>query len=193
MRILAISDIESNYIYNHFDKERFKDVSLVLAAGDLKASYLSFVATMLNVPVLYVHGNHDSRLIESPPDGCICIDGRIYIHEGIRILGFGGCMKYKGGPFQYTEREMALRIAKNRLKYIKGFDILLTHAPAFELGDGGDLAHTGFKAFTRLMDKYQPKLMVHGHQHLNYGLFERKIQYNSTTIINAFDYTIIDY
>lgn len=191
MKILAISDTESNYIYNHFNPRAFKDVSLVLSAGDLRADYLSFIASVLNVPVLYVPGNHDKKYLQSPPAGCFSVDEKIYVHEGIRIFGLGGCMKYTGGPLQYSDREMAMRIAKNRLKLRKGIDIFLTHAPAYQLGDGKDLAHTGYKSFVKFLDKYKPGLMVHGHQHLTYGSFQRTIHYKDTRIVNAYDYTFI--
>ena len=192
MRMLAISDIESKFIHDHFDPDRFKGISLVLAAGDMKADYLSYVVTMLNVPLLYVHGNHDARLLREPPEGCTCIDGQIFEYEGIRIAGLGGCMTYSGGQLQYTEKEMSKRIAKNKFKYRKGIDLLLTHAPAFGLGDGNDQAHTGYQCFVDLLDKYKPKYMVHGHQHLNYGKLERVIKHADTTIVNAFDYTIFE-
>lgn len=192
MRILAISDIESKTIYDHFDPERFKNIDLILSSGDLKADYLSYVVTVVNAPLLYVHGNHDRRFLSDPPEGCINIDGGIYTFKGLRIAGLGGCMAYSGGPFQFTEHEMHKRIKKNRFKYRKGFDILLTHAPAYKLGDGNDQAHTGYKCFVGLLEKHKPKWMIHGYQHLNYGKMERKIQYQETEIINAYDYVIID-
>lgn len=192
MRILAISDVESKTLYDHFDPERFKNIDLILSSGDLKADYLSYVVTVVNAPLLYVHGNHDRRFLSEPPEGCTNIDGGIYTYKGLRIAGLGGCMTYSGGPFQFTEHEMHKRIKKNRFKYRKGFDILLTHAPAYKLGDGNDQAHTGYKCFVGLLDKHKPKWMVHGHQHLNYGKMERKIQYQETEIINAYDYVIID-
>ena len=192
MKILAISDTESKYIYDYFDPKNFTDIDLILSAGDLNANYLSFVATVFTCPVLYVHGNHDKRLINEPPEGCICIDDSIYNYKGIRIAGIGGCMKYTGGPFQYTEREMAWRLTKHRFKFRKGFDLLLTHSPAYGIGDGGDQAHVGFKCFLKLLDQHQPKIMVHGHQHLNYGKGQRYHQYNDVKIINAYGYTVFE-
>ena len=192
MKILAISDVESKYIYDYFDPKNFVDIDLVLAAGDLNANYLSFVATVFPCPVLYIHGNHDKRFIKDPPGGCICIDDRVYTYKNIRIAGIGGCMKYTGGPFQFTEREMAWRLSKLRFKFRKGFDILLTHSPAYGIGDGTDQAHIGFKSFIKLLDKYQPKFMVHGHQHLNYGKGKRYHQFKGTKIINAYGYTVFE-
>ena len=90
MRILAISDKESPYLWDHFDKSKLKDVDLIISCGDLAPEYLSFLTTLTSIPVLYVHGNHDERYDADPPEGCVCIDDKIYVHEGIRILGLGG-------------------------------------------------------------------------------------------------------
>ncbi len=192
MKILAISDVESKHFIDFFDASKYKDVDLILSAGDLKGTYLSYVVTVLNKPLLYVHGNHDVSLLSVPAEGCECIEDNIVQFKGLRIAGLGGCMTYNGKTLQYTESEMAWRIKKNVFKYRKGIDILLTHAPAYALGDGKDQAHTGYKSFIKLLDKYAPKLMIHGHMHLNYGICQREHQYKSTRIINAFDHTIIE-
>ena len=78
MRILAISDHESPYLWDHFEKDHIRDIDLILSCGDLSAEYLSFLATMTKVPVLYVHGNHDDHYQAKPPEGCICIEDQIY-------------------------------------------------------------------------------------------------------------------
>ncbi len=61
MKILVIADEESQKIWDFFRKEDYADIDLVISCGDLKADYLSFIATMIAVPVLYVHGNHDDK------------------------------------------------------------------------------------------------------------------------------------
>ena len=130
--------------------------------------------------LLYVHGNHDEKYDQTPPEECICIDDKIYVHEGIRILGLGGCMPYKPGKYMYTEKEMKRRLLhiKHQLIFYHGFDILLTHAPAQGLGDGDDHAHQGYEVFLKLLDKYQPKYMVHGHMHLQYDHSLKRIPGN---------------
>ena len=70
----------------------------------------------------------------------------------------------------------------------------MTHSPAYGLGDGKDLAHRGFQSFIDLLNTYKPKYFIHGHQHLNYGFNQKRIDfYNGTTIINAFNYFIVEY
>ena len=112
-------------------------------------------------------------------------------------MGLGGSMQYiPGSPNQYTERGMERRIKKMwwKLKKNKGFDILVTHAPAFQLNDLPDLPHQGFSCFKELMDKYSPKYFLHGHVHANYGKsFKREDQYGGTKVVNAYEYYIIDY
>lgn len=193
MKILLISDVESPYLYEYYNKENFKDIELILSAGDLRANYLSFLATVINAPLLYIHGNHDCSFEENPPEGCICIEDSVYNFKGIKIAGFGGCMEYIGGLHQYSEKAMSKRIKKSKRKLRNGFDILLTHSPAFDLGDGKDQAHIGFKVFVDLLDEFKPKYMIHGHQHLNYSNDKRIINYNESTIINSFGYYILEY
>ena len=110
-------------------------------------------------PVLYVHGNHDDKYEQVPPEGCTCIEDQIFVYEGIRILGLGGSMRYRPGTNQYTEREMKKRVSKLWFPLLRrgGFDILVTHSPAYQLGDGRDLPHQGFRTFVDLMDKYHPR------------------------------------
>ncbi len=197
MKILVLADEESKYLWDYFDKSKVEDIDLIISCGDLSPQYLSFLATFSKAPVLYVHGNHDVCYKDTPPEGCICIDGAIYVYKGIRIMGLGGSMEYKfgGSPHQYSERAMYFRILKMKLKLLrhKGFDILITHSPAYQINDSDDLAHTGFKCFRKLLEKYKPKYFVHGHVHINYGRdFVRESEYMDTTIINAFERYIIE-
>ena len=80
-------------------------------------------------------------------------------------------MRYKPGVHQYTEWEMQKRVLKlyPKIWFRGGFDILVTHSPAYQLNDGRDLPHQGFKIFRRLMGKYHPKYFLHGHVHMSYG------------------------
>ena len=195
MRILALSDHESPYLWDYFTRDKLDGIDLILSCGDLKPEYLSFIATFAHCPVLYVHGNHDDRYEKNPPLGCICIDGDLYEHEGLRILGLGGSMRYKDGVNQYTDRQMAWRVwkLKPRLFRKKGFDILLTHAPGQDMVDCHDLAHMGFSTFNRLLDKYHPALFLHGHTHLNYGRsIPRESTYGSTRVVNAYERYILE-
>ncbi len=196
MRILAVSDVESKLYWDYYERGMLDDIDLIISCGDLDPRYLSFLVTMASVPVIYVHGNHDTKYESVPPEGCVCIEDDIYVYQGVRILGLGGSMRYKPGVHQYTEREMQKRIRKLRFRLWRmgGFDILVTHAPAYQLNDGLDLPHQGFRAFLDLMEKYRPKFFLHGHVHITYGRKHKRYdKYEDTHVINAFDKCIFDY
>ena len=188
MKILLIADQAEPTLWEHLDRRRLEGVELILSCGDLPADYLSFLTCFTDAPILSVHGNHDDRYAQHPPEGCICIEDTIYTFNGLRILGLGGSMRYNNGVNQYTEREMCKRVRKLRFKLwrSRGIDILLTHAPAFDLGDDKDLAHQGFETFLRVIDKYHPRVLVHGHVHQSYRHdFKRVRQHGDTQVINA--------
>ena len=188
MKILLISDTEDKSLWNYYTPDKTEGIDLILSCGDLDPDYLQFLTTVANKPLLYVRGNHDGVYDRRPPEGCENIDGQIYNFKGLRILGLGGCLKYKDSADMYTEKEMAARIRKlyPKLKYTNGFDLLLTHSPAEGYGDMSDPAHHGFACFNALLDKWHPAFMAHGHVHQEYGHFNRLIHHPSgTVIVNA--------
>lgn len=196
MRILAIADEESPYLWDYFEKSKLDGIDLIISCGDLDPRYLSFLATFTSAPVIYVHGNHDKKYDDIEPEGCICIEDQIYEYQGIRILGLGGSMQYTGEKHQYTEKEMERRVRKlkRQLRRKKGFDILVAHAPAKGINDGEDLPHRGFQVFKTLMEEYQPKYFLHGHIHKQYGrMYKNKDVYGNTQIINACERYVFDY
>lgn len=196
MKILLLGDVESQSLWDYFDKSKIAPYSLILSSGDLRGEYLSFLATFTSAPILYVHGNHDTRYSHRPPEGCVCIEDQVFEFHGIRILGLGGSMRYRPGDCQYSEKEMGKRIAKLKraLKKSGGFDILLTHSPAYGIGDASDLPHQGFQCFLELLDHYHPSLFIHGHVHANYTRdFQRVRHYKDTTIVNSYERWEVEY
>lgn len=194
MKLLLLSDVESPYLWDYYQPGRLSEYSLMLSCGDLKAGYLSFLVTMGRARLLYVHGNHDTAYDSAPPEGCECIDDKLVVVNGLRILGLGGCREYNGGKYQFTERQMSrrLRRAAWAVRRAGGVDIVVTHAPPRGVGDADDLAHMGFEALLPFLDKYRPRYLIHGHVHMNYGRnIPRSIEYGHTTVINAWErYTL---
>jgi uncharacterized protein len=214
MRILCVSDQVDPLIYSPRMRERFKDVDLVLSAGDLPPEYLGFITSMLNKDLVYVMGNHDISELEArgvrrwledekemvdPSTGAIDAGFRLKRVEGLIILGLPGSMLYNGGPNQYTEGAMARRLALlvprlllNRLLHGRAVDLVLTHAAPQGIHDRDDPCHRGFKCFLWLMRTFKPKWLVHGHIHL-YDLADVRISsYRETTVINAFGHWVLD-
>jgi len=168
---------------------------LIISCGDLKPQYLSFLVTMTHVPLLYVHGNHDGRYEKTPPEGCDCIEDKLIVYKGLRILGLGGSQLYSGDPHQYTESEMRWRIFKLwwKIHKHKGVDVVVSHAAPAGVGDADDYAHRGFESFLKFIDKYHPKYWIHGHVHMNYGVdMVRVNSYNGTKVINAYERYVLE-
>ena len=194
MRILAVSDEESEYFYDYYHPGKLNGFDLIIGCGDLSEDYLEFLVTMADCPLVYVHGNHDENH-KRVPTGCICIDDNLIEVGGLRIVGLGGSRKYRDGKYMYTEQQMQNRIRKLwfKIKRNDGFDILVTHAPARHLNDLETVPHKGFVCFNALLDKYHPRLFVHGHVHRTYNNnIPQRCIHNGTLVINASGYCVID-
>ena len=207
MKILAVSDEVVSMLYSPKIVSRFGDVDLVLACGDLPYSYMEFIASMLNVPCLYVHGNHDCDehtecgIVLKKPGGWVNVDGRTERVRDIIVGGLQGSMRYRpNAPYQYTESEMRLRawlmtprLVMNRLTRGRYLDILITHAPPLDIHDGKDAAHRGFKAYVDMMKRFSPRYLLHGHQHTYYGRDDRHTQYLDTEVVNVHPYHLLEW
>ena len=188
MKILLIADEENRALWDYYRPGMLRGYDCIISAGDLKSEYLSFLVTMANRPLYYVHGNHDGVYQRRAPEGCESIDGRIVKIGGLRILGLGGSYMYNGGAHQYTERQMRARIRRLRFSLWRhgGVDIVVSHAPVYGCGDMEDAAHRGFECFRDFIERYRPALWIHGHVHKSYGhQFIRERELGGTRIVNA--------
>ncbi len=60
MKILAVSDNVLAKLENRENLlQNYSQVNAVISCGDMPAHYLEFIVDVLNVPLLYVRGNHD--------------------------------------------------------------------------------------------------------------------------------------
>ena len=100
MKILAVADEECKALWDYFTPDKLEGVELIIACGDLSRHYLEYLATMAPVPLLYVHGNHDESYDTRPPQGVICLDDDVYVHNGLRIAGLGGSAELLGTQFR---------------------------------------------------------------------------------------------
>lgn len=196
IKILLLSDEPAPALWDYFEESRLDGIDLIISCGDLPPQYLSFLATFFIGPVLYVHGNHDDCYLEIPPEGCTCIDGKVYEFEGIRIGGLGGCVRYRRGKFQYTENQMIFRVLKLWVQILRhrGLDMFISHAPAYGINDGTDLPHRGFRCFRRLLEICHPRYFVHGHMHFSYDYRQKRISMvQDVTVINACGKYVLEY
>jgi calcineurin-like phosphoesterase family protein len=209
-RILAIADEVDEALYT--DKLTQLRPDLVVSAGDLPFDYLEYIVSRLDVPLVYVPGNHDAELRSSDPTwtplgadapergplGCVNADGRVVVAAGLRIAGLGGSMRYRRGPNQYSEVEMrwralslGVRVRLNPFRAARRVDVLLTHAPPLGWGSKDDLAHRGFAAFLPLVKDLAPKVLIHGHIH-PYGRGQPERYLGDTQVVNAVPLRLVE-
>ncbi len=189
MRILAIADVEDDLLIARLEHAERGRYDLVVSCGDLSAGYLDCVASLANAPLAYVRGNHDVRYEDDPHLGGTNLDGRIEEFGGLRFAGLEGSLDYREGIVGYNQAQMRRRVVALGLRaaLTGGIDVLVTHAPARGHGDLPDPPHQGFDAFNGLLDWVHPRLMLHGHVHLNYGVIERERTHPSgTRLVNAY-------
>jgi len=192
VKILAVTDEISKALYDYFEPERWRDIDLVLSAGDLPPEYLDFLATTLGAPVVYVRGNHDGDFERQRYAGLENVHGRIVRVKGLTIAGFEGSRRYNDGPVQYSERQMRAIFAQVLLKTVRRGtpDLVLTHAPPAGVHDGGDLCHHGFETFNAAIRAWSPAYFVHGHVHAYDPLAELVTRVGATTVLNAYPYRV---
>lgn len=208
VRILVVSDAVSPVVYSERFPHNLPPFDLVLAAGDLPGYVLEFMATKLRVPPVYVLGNHAEgyvRPAEDPdavrlPGGCINAHRRVVEVGGVLIAGIEGSLRYRPGPHQYGEAEMAYMAAAlapallvNRLRHGRAVDVLLTHAPPAGPHEGGDHPHRGSAAFNRFHRRWRPQLHVHGHVHLSGANAPREyVTDDGVRVVNAYEFALIE-
>ncbi len=129
------------------------------------------------------------------PRGCTNIDGRVINYKGLLIGGLQGSIWYNGGPYQYTDQEMSMRmrllqpqLMLNRLRYGRPLDILITHSPPAGIHDDVDPAHKGFRSLIKFMDDFAPRYLIHGHKHVYLHGETTVTQYKRTTVINTYGF-----
>lgn len=102
MKILAISDVPSKALWDYNTREKLEGIDLILSCGDLPKKYLEYLTNFTAVPILYVHGNHDGSYENAEPGGCTCVDDQVFVWNGLRIMGLGGCFRYnQEDTYQY--------------------------------------------------------------------------------------------
>jgi uncharacterized protein len=203
MKILSLSDVVLTRIYSLQVRAMFGDVDLVLGCGDLPYYYLEFIESMLDVPTYYVRGNH-AEVVEyyeagsrTHPRGTVDLHCKVINHNGLLLAGVEGSIRYRHGPFQYSQSEMWLNVLQlvpklisNRLIYGRFLDIFVTHAPPWGIHDQPDLPHQGVKAFRWFLKVFQPAYHFHGHIHIYRPGTETHTHYLKTEVINTFGHLV---
>ena len=205
MRVLAVSDIVVDRIYNPQIRLLYSDIDLVIGCGDLPQYYLEFIVSTLDIPVFYVHGNH-SLVAEHDNDkpsfrslGSFDLHGKVVRFNGLTFAGVEGSIRYKEGAFQYSQFEMWLNVIKiipgfllNRIRYGRFLNVFVSHASPWGIHDQPDYTHQGIKAFRWLIRIFLPDYHFHGHIHVYRPDTIRQTLFGRTHVINVYGYQVIE-
>jgi len=129
----------------------------VVTLGDLRPAWIASLDS-LELPRLGVHGNHDA------PHSIETVGVRdLHLSRaevgGWSFAGFEGCVRYRDGRHQYTQRE-----AKRLVRRLPAADVLLCHCPPEGVNDEpDDPAHVGFAALREWVERHRPRYLLHGH------------------------------
>lgn len=203
MKVLSLSDIVLSRVYSSHVRVLFGDAELVIGCGDLPYYYLEFVSSMLDVPTYYVRGNH-AEMIEhyeygqrTHPHGAVDLHCKVVNHNYLLLAGIEGSIRYRRGPFQYSQTEMwwnvfslVPKMILNRMAYGRYLDLFVTHAPPWGIHDQPDLPHHGVKAFRWLLKVFQPAYHFHGHIHLYRPDTVTHTQFYNTQVINTYGHLV---
>ncbi len=201
MRLLVVSDTQVSFLYSPQVRARFQGVDLILGCGDLAYSYLEYIFNALNAPLLFVRGNHDPVVEYSTAGQRTAPHGGVDLHRrsvrvgGLLVAGVEGSVRYRAGPFQYSQQEMwrhtfALlpQLLANRLRYGRFLDVFITHAPPAGAYPDEDHPHQGIRAFAWLDRLVQPVYHFHGHLHRYHPKLPAESRLGKTMVINAYGY-----
>lgn len=205
MKILAVSDQVEERLYSPAVKSFGSGVDLLIGCGDLPYEYLEYLLNVLNIPMIYVPGNHDPvfslKDTRSHVEGAIDIDLKTIQFKSLLLAGMGGSVRYRDdGVNQYGQTEMYIRAIRlvfplmwNRARYGRAVDILVTHSPPAGIHDDNDNAHQGLKAINTIMKYFKPRYVLHGHTYFyQRNLVTPHTKSGETTVINIFPYHVIE-
>lgn len=186
MKICCLSDL-------HGHLPEVPPCDLVIIAGDLcpdGTEYMQWVYLRTKFepwlaslpPTVYVAGNHDRLHARNPDAAHIYLPNKLYLNNtsatmgSLRIFGTPWSLKFGSWPFMTNECEL------NRMMRLSPtHDILITHGPPYGYGDLCHNHHTGSGAILEHIQRRQPRLVVTGHIHEGYGVY----QCGRSTIVNC--------
>jgi len=177
MKLLVLADI---------DDLRWRGGSgradVLLALGDMADAVILQAAAGWQCPAVFaVKGNHDSAA--SFPAPIVDLHLRSVDLGGLSFGGLNGCLQYKPrGHFLYYQEEI-----EAFLESFPAVDIFLAHNSPRGIHDREDEVHTGFTALNAYIERAAPRLLLHGHQHL-----ERETLVGATRVIGVYGWSVIE-
>ena len=173
MTLLIITDDDS--AINLLPEVR---ADLLISCGDLADEMILRAADRCSCKhILAVKGNHDSAALFPTP--IVNLHLNTFSFQGITFGGFGGSWKYKPrGHHLFEQSEV-----ESALQSFPKVDVFVAHNSPAQVHDKDDFVHAGFTAFNSYIARHQPKLFLHGHQHI-----QKETMVGATRVIGSYGF-----
>ena len=185
MKILSLADIHGlqyrlNIVLKNIEKYT---PDLIVICGDITqfgpADVAINILNQIKVKTLAIHGNIDSNEILKAIDysKAINIHLKKEIVDNIPFIGIGGEIDVK------FDLQIKVNASFKPIgEILDKSTVLVTHIPPYGLQDKIFLGlHSGSKDLKKIINKYNPRLVLCGHIHENPGF----IKFKNTIIINC--------
>lgn len=157
MRILILADEEGLRF-----ESGMQTADLLISCGDIPDPLILKAADLARCNQIFaVKGNHDSSAAFPAP----IVDLHLAVHSvgGLRFGGFNGAWKYKPrGHFLHEQAEV-----ERALNTFPAVDIFVGHNSPRLIHERDEDVHVGFVAFNNYIQRTKPRIVIHGHQHIN--------------------------
>lgn len=158
MRLLVIADTTPQLGMGIADYVAAHAIDAVVTAGDLTRFDLAGIDS-LPVPTMGVYGNHcDGRYLKDLRMTNLHL--RRVVVDGVSFTGLQGCVRYKPGTADVLYTQWQYKWLVRRLR---SAEVLVTHCPPRGVNDSADPAHIGIEALRAWVDRFQPRVLIHGH------------------------------
>ena len=177
MRLLVLADVDDIHWRGGTGQ-----ADILVSCGDVCDQLIIQAAEAYGCRRIFaVKGNHD--LISPFPEPIADLHLRMEVWDGVRFGGFNGSWKYKPkGPFLYEQDEATELIASS-----PGVDFFVSHNSPRGIHDQDDEIHTGFEALVEYIRRHKPKVLIHGHQHL-----DSETELAGTRVIGVYGHRVLE-
>lgn len=177
MRLLVLADMDDLHWRHGAGR-----ADVLLSCGDVCEQVILEAARSCACSlVMAVKGNHDSQAAFAEP----ILDMHLRTREygGLTFGGFNGSWRYKPrGHFLYDQAQAAALLSA-----FPAVDVLISHNSPKGIHDRDDSVHCGFDALNAYIERAKPRLLIHGHQHV-----DRETLVGSTCVIGVYGYRVVE-
>jgi Icc-related predicted phosphoesterase len=185
MRLLIFADLHDGLDKSEVDVLKEVEFDTAITLGDIGKDSLTQIKEICgDRKIIGVMGENDADSILEKLD-IINTHNKITEIDGIKFLGFSGCLPYQRMDSVYLHSQLECSVFMDMANEA---DIVISHNAPFDIHDDADNhAYIGYKGLVEYMDRVKPILLLHGHQHVN-----RETMYEGTAVIGVYGVRLID-